>query len=290
MLKEIRRIAGCLRDAVRYGWRCCRGVHAAIGSGDILDSYVPSAPGHQNALDIFAGEWHSAMPEAAGALEAGPLRLFDDVRIRWAVDLIGGVKGRTVLELGPLEAGHTILLEELGAASVLAVEANRRAFLKCLVVKEVAGLQRSRFLLGDCAEHLRATGEQYDICLASGILYHMVNPAELIRLIAGHCRHAIIWTHYFDEDRVRANSAIAHKFTGPAPAEHEGFRHTLHRYEYKAAIQGLGFPGGSADHSQWMSRDDLLACMKHFGFTSLAVEYEQPDHPNGPALVVIGSR
>ena len=48
---------------------------------DILDSYITSAPSKQNALDIFKGEWASELPNKFGNLEAGQIRLFNDIRI-----------------------------------------------------------------------------------------------------------------------------------------------------------------------------------------------------------------
>ena len=88
---------------------------------EIPDYYVKSAPSVQNTLDIFPGEWASKLPGDLSLLNAGQSGLFEDARITWAVEQLGGVTGQTILELGPLEAGHTYMLEKLGAASITAV-------------------------------------------------------------------------------------------------------------------------------------------------------------------------
>ena len=75
--------------------------------------------------------------------------------MHWLVEQLGGVRDLSILELGPLEGGHTYWLEKMGAKSILALEANTRAFLKCLVVKEVYGLERAKFLCGDFMGFLR---------------------------------------------------------------------------------------------------------------------------------------
>ena len=62
--------------------------------------------------------------------------------------------GFRILELGPLEGAHTYQLEKLGAAEIVAIEANKEAFLKCLIIKELAQLERARFLLGDFVTYL----------------------------------------------------------------------------------------------------------------------------------------
>ncbi|WP_204313559.1 hypothetical protein, partial [Klebsiella michiganensis] len=66
-------------------------------------------------------------------VHAGEIRLYDDARIAWLVSSVGGLQGLDVLELGPLEASHTAMLLAAGAKSVLAIEANQLAFLRCLV-------------------------------------------------------------------------------------------------------------------------------------------------------------
>src|SRR5687768_5098242 len=130
-------------------------------SADILDSYVHSAPSPQNAADIFKGEWSSRLP--LDGVESGGAGLFDDERIKWGVEQIGGVEGKTVLDLGPLEGGHSAMFEWMGAAEVVAVEANTRAYLKCLVTKELLGLKRVSFLCGDFVEYLRERPRRFDL-------------------------------------------------------------------------------------------------------------------------------
>jgi hypothetical protein len=161
----------------------------------ILDQYTHAAPSPQAAIDIFKGEWTSQLP--LPDLNSGSLPVFEDPRIEWAVAQMGGVKGKTVLELGPLEGGHTYMLERLGAKSVVAVEANARAYLKCLIVKELLGLERAQFLYGDFLEYLRQTSPKFDVCIASGVLYHMREPIELNQATrpmrqAGLCLDALL--------------------------------------------------------------------------------------------------
>src|SRR5450631_2648286 len=89
--------------------------------------YVETLPTLQNAIDCLPG-WNSAFPERFG-VTAGPLHLYNDPRIHW-------------------EAGRTAYLDAAGA-EVDAVEANKLAFMRCLVAKEIYGLARAKFWLGD---------------------------------------------------------------------------------------------------------------------------------------------
>ncbi|MGH8631244.1 MAG: class I SAM-dependent methyltransferase [Burkholderiales bacterium] len=281
--QKFRRLTGAIARRVR-----------ASPSGarlNILEAYVRTAPTPQNALDIFRGEWSSKLPGPLEGLNAGPLGLFDDDRLKWFVSEIGGVDGKSVLELGPFEGGHTYMLEKMGAAEILAIEANSRAYLKCLIVKELLELRRARFLCGDFVEYLRQPGPNFDVCLASGVLYHMRNPAELIALLAKRCKRGLfMWTHYYDAAVIKANRTLAVKFAENRPAEHEGFRHTLFRYKYQKALAWAGFCGGSVPESAWMPREDILACLNHFGFTEVRISFDTPDHPNGPAFAIVATR
>lgn len=227
---------------------------------------------------------------ASTSLAAGTVPLFEDGRIAWAIDKFNGVQNKHIVELGPLEAGHTYMLEKQGAASITGIEANSRAYLKCLIVKEVMGLQKAHFLYGDCVEYLRTNSSKFDVCLASGILYHMANPVELISLLAKAANQVFIWTHYYDGDIIHRHPGLSPKFPAQVNTEYEGFKYTAYRQEYQAALDYAGFCGGSNAFSHWLSREDILSCLKYFGLTEIQVNFEQPDHINGPSFAIIASK
>src|ERR1700744_4908288 len=88
---------------------------------DLKAEYITSAPSPQNSLDIFKGEWASRFPPPFQELRAGEARLFEDERISWLGQVLGTISRMHVLECGPLEGGHTYMLEQLGASSILSV-------------------------------------------------------------------------------------------------------------------------------------------------------------------------
>ena len=248
------------------------------------------APRDQHALDLFKGEWSSRPPAARPELTAGETPLFDDPRIQWAHDrfiemgLPGGFTGRDVLELGPLEGGHTLLIDRLGAASVTAVEANSRAYLKCLIAKELFGMPRARFLLGDCDAYLRETDRTYDIAVACGILYHQTNPVEMLELLARRSRALFLWTVFYDPEFVAANPVPGAKFSEALKMDHAGYPHTVHRFNYGPSLDWKGFCGGGEIFSYWMEKSEIIGALQKFGFT----DFRSEQHPNvhGSALVL----
>jgi Protein of unknown function (DUF1698) len=256
----------------------------------ILDRYCLSLPSPQTALDIFAGEWSSKLPGEFEKYRAGPVLLFDDARIGLGMKEFGGVKGKHILELGPLEAGHTWMLERAGAASITAIEANTRAYLKCLIMKELLGMQRARFLCGDFLEYLTHDPPHYDLVLASGVLYHMQEPARLIDLMSRVADRLLIWTHYYDEQIIGAAPNVSEFFRGSIEADYQGFRHRLYRREYAQGLKDVGYCGGSTSYTHWMSRSDVLDCVSHFGFGNQTVLMDVPENPRGPSILFAARR
>jgi hypothetical protein len=253
--------------------------------------YVRESPSPQQTLDIFAGKWASRFPGPFAGLTAGPNLLFEDPKIEWAKKKFGeigvSIPGSTILELGPLEGGHTYMLSKEGAASVTAIEAHSEAYLKCLVAKEVLGMERVNFLLGDAVAFLRQISHTYDISIASGFLYHMADPVELIELLCKRSRAVYLWTVFWSEEFSQKNPG---KPSGSGPAttrDHKGFSHTLHRHSYGDGLNYGTFWGGPADHSNWMEKKDIQAAFAHFGFGRQICEEET--NPNGASLNLVAT-
>jgi hypothetical protein len=228
-------------------------------------------------------------------LRAGQAPLFSAEHVPWGVGVLGGVAAQQVLELGPLEGGHTYLLDRLGAAEVVAVEANTRAYLKCLVSKEVLGIASARFKCGDAVryleDHLAHGGAKFDFCLASGVLYHLVNPIAALDLMTRASDRLLLWTMYYDEEYMASREDLAVKFPKVTSLEYAGFKHNLHQQEYQQALNYQGFCGGSAATSSWLSRADIIAGIEHFGFEIVDIGFEEQDHKgNGPCICIAARR
>ena len=84
----------------------------------------------------------------------------NDERIRWLLEQLGNVEGEKILELGPLEGGHTYMLEHAGA-KVTSVEGNYGAFLRCLTVKNLLGLECSKFYAKELSTILKKKGPYF---------------------------------------------------------------------------------------------------------------------------------
>jgi SAM-dependent methyltransferase len=259
---------------------------------ETLEAYTTAPPSAQTQADLFPGEWTSAVPLPDGSTVGGPRAdLFADERIDWMLAEVGPLDGMRVLELGPLEGGHTYMLEQSGAADVVAVEAHQRAFLRCLVVKNLLDL-RARFELGDFVAYLHEHDDVWDLCVASGVLYHMADPLELLELLGRRARRVFLWTHYYDADVLSERTDVAARFsTGTTErSSRGGYTATLHRYEYGEGAQAPSFCGGSRPHTSWMTRGDILGALEHYGFGKVRFAFDDPQWPHGPAFALVAER
>ena len=258
---------------------------------NILDAYTIQAPSSQNILDIFADEWSSRLPADSKLVTApGHAALFEDARIDWAVATLGGLTGKTCLELGPLEAGHSYMMQKMGASKITAIEANSRAFLKCLCIKEIFGLDKVEFKHGDFRVFFEENNECYDTLIASGVLYHMLDPLQLIKLMSQVSNQLFIWTHYYDAAVINARPDLRPKFRTLQNVEKDGAHYQWIEQSYDGALSWNGFCGGSAPTSRWLTRESIINYLNACGYDRIDIAFEAQDHPNGPSFAVCAQR
>ncbi|MGH2904598.1 MAG: class I SAM-dependent methyltransferase [Solirubrobacteraceae bacterium] len=259
-----------------------------LSRGD-RDRFVAAAPSPQTAIEAVSTAWASRLP--LPGVSSGEAELFADPRVDWAIKALGGVNAAKCVELGPLEGGHSYMLEKAGAGSVTAVEANREAYLKCLIVKELLGMRRCLFLCGDVVEYLKATEEKFDVCWCMGILYHMVDPVQLIDLTSQRASQLYMWTHYYDAAKLAVSEHEGRAFANGTPSEatHKGYRHQLHRQDYGGTSGLRGFWGGTRPFSNWLTLEGLMGALEHFGWSEVRTQLDE-DHPHGPSVSLVAVR
>jgi hypothetical protein len=181
------------------------------------------------------------------------------------------------------------MLEEAGADGG-ANEGHSRAYQKCLGTQELLGMTRTKFLYGDFVAHLDASSDRYDVVLASGVLYHMREPLDLLDQLARVTDTVVLWTHYFDRERLDA-AGFGRQFAAPAvTVERSGQSFTHHPRHYLEALEWGGFCGGPAITANWLERDDLLRYLGDLGFDRIDIGFDDPDSQNGPSILLLAVR
>lgn len=238
----------------------------------------PATPGNMfSAITGWTVKFNCDGVSVGGALEG----LENDQRITWHMDAIGGVLGKRILELGPLEGHHTRSMIESGAREVVAIEGISDCFLRCLIVKEAFHLDRALFLFGDFCQYASETAEAFDAVLAAGVLYHQTNPAKLIHDLARITDAVMVWSHVAGESHpggtegsVTCGGMTYHGKLN----DYGGTRPTLE-----------GYCGGLQDTSFWLYPADMLKCFQDAGFARIT-EKESPSNDNGDSLLFVARK
>jgi hypothetical protein len=256
---------------------------------NVGSTYCSLLPSNQTLVDIFKDTWLSEFPDKYG-VNAGALKHFEDGRVLWANTILNGLAGLSILELGPFEAYNTWQFEQLGAKSVISVEANDINFLKCLIVKEMTGL-KARFCHGDMIRYLEHCSDKFDAVWASGVLYHQSEPMKLIELISNVTDVVFLHTHYY-EDEVISNDQSQSSFFLPAYDRTENVGDLSVRLHFRSYNQVKGgiFSGGTESYCYWMEKQDLFALLRYYGFNEIIVGVDHPGNPNGPAMFCLAKK
>jgi hypothetical protein len=252
-----------------------------------IDACVAHSPAPQSTIDILDG-WVSILPAELGANTGGFAPLFADDRASWAINRLGGVKEASVLELGPLEGGHTYMLDRAGAKNITAIEGNKRCYLKCLITKELLGMDSASLLLGNFVSWLEENRQRFDVIWATGVLYHMTEPLKLLRLLADRTDRIHIWTHFYPDDYWPDPLPLPLTSIEDREFEGEKVRHYLR--SYMGAESTPAYCGGVYSGSAWLRRSDILRELEKFGFSKIEIAFETPFTGNGPSFALVAKR
>lgn len=253
--------------------------------GNELDLYTTEEPSHNLAFTLFDGTWVSNIP----GFGFGSGSYFDDGRIKWLLDQSGGIAGKAVLELGPLEGAHTYMLSKAGAANILSVESNSKAFLKCLIVQNALKF-KAEFLYGDFRPMLAKRDKRFDLVLASGVLYHMTDPVSLLEDMSHVTDSMFIWTHYYDPEIAATSDKMGERLNpDPTVSEFRGKKIYTHRHSYLEDVESEKFIGGSAHYSEWMTRDSLINVLESLGMI-VTIGLDSAEKGAAPSILLHATR
>ena len=279
------------RDGLRAALSASLGELSQLSAHPVVFNAPCLSPASQhNAIDLFKGAWLRAPEESV--LSAWTSGYYDD-HVAWVANLMGGLAGKAVLDLGPWEGNEACAFEKLGAASVISIEHMPVNFLKCLIVKNIFNLHTT-FLLGDFLDYLEHTDKKFDLCWAAGVLYHMADPLRFLKLTARASDRLFLRFHYYDRYFLSRRPDLEPHFEPSLDrvVTFGGRQMTLHYHQYvgEQALKKAGaFGGGNEAFSFWMEYPDIRFALEHLGFTHIIDGSDNIDNPNGPARYLLAS-
>ena len=185
---------------------------------------------------------------------------------------LGDSLGRsTVVDLGCLEGAFSIELALRGARHVVGIEARRLSVDRCNLVRDFLRLSNVEFRCGDLHDELVRWPDGFDAVLASGILYHLPDPAGSLKAIRSSCRRfALIDTHVAVPDRPT-------HFCSAEVSEHRSggetySGRTFWEFDATATIdeqESYLWASYGNPQSFWPFEEDLVRMMRDAGFVDV---------------------
>jgi SAM-dependent methyltransferase len=201
----------------------------------------------------------------------------DDARTMLVAQCLGGsFEGRSIVDLGSNEGGFTLAFAQLGAARSVGIEARSLNVRRAELARSLLGLDpeqggTAELVLGDVKTELARLGE-FDVVFASGILYHVSDPADLLAAMRRACTLvAVIDTHVADPEVVTHGcSDLVTMQSDAAPPGSAGYR-GRHFAEYDAGAgererEELLWAAWNDAAAFWPLEDDLVRMLHDAGF------------------------
>jgi len=159
---------------------------------------VPAQPSPHGWWDLLPFTAHRIALAPGFETTVAGVPPVDDIRTQLVLDACGGsLDGRTIVDLGCLEGGFTLAFAQRGAARALGIEARELSVERCELAKALLGVdvEGAQFVVADIKDEL-VRHEPFDVVFATGILYHVADPAGFLRTMRSACRHvALVDTH-----------------------------------------------------------------------------------------------
>ena len=226
----------------------------------------------------FCGKW-VAKYDINGTSNNGDADLLHD----WGVTQLNSIfplQNKRVIEMGPQEAPHTIMLHNFGAKRIVALEGRLQNYIKCCVIKNLYELDNCKFYLEDLRKvDLKKFGS-FNVCVCSGILYHLPQPQELLAGIAQISPRILINTYYATNDFPRGKKVSRVELNG---RKYNGKTSDEGRFKFRDN------PGaGLQRRSFWFFKDDLITLLKDLGHTNVQVlrEWTGKASPTPPLAAI----
>ena len=184
--------------------------------------------------------------------------------LQTAADVCGRPLGELrVLDLACLEGGFAIEFARHGA-TVVGIEGRAANLAKAVFARDVLGLDRLTFELGDVRDLSAERHGMFDIVICAGILYHLDAPDvfAFVERIAEVCSRLAIVDTSLSLRPLESRDYKGRTYWGRSFPEHEA--------DMSAEKRAANLWGSLSDTSSfWITRASLLNLLRDAGFTSV---------------------
>lgn len=189
------------------------------------------------------------------------------------------IKGFSAIDLGSKEGYNSFDLRECGVDRIVGVEIREEFLGNARREANALGCSDIDFRQADVRVIDELGLGQFDLCLCSGLLYHMQNPFNLLKRMRNICRYLVIETHvapapwnlFRTGGKYRCHLELLQR---SVVLDGERFRGRLNVFP---AEQDMNRTSGSVvSHATfWLSLSSLLRALDLAGFDSEAVYFDR---------------
>jgi tetratricopeptide (TPR) repeat protein len=195
-------------------------------------------------------------------------KLGEDHRLKYLLYFMD-VRGQRVLELGPLEGHHSVVLAKMGVRELVALESRPENLAKCNMTKTRHHLANTTFLQHNILALYEGLEKPqfapgFDLVFCCGLLYHVPNPAKALTWCREQAPALFLGTHYYEPASPESYSKAAFR---PGTLQFAGKEYSgmLIDEEMTELLSGM------SKTSLWPSEKDLLRMIEDAGYKSIAV-------------------
>lgn len=215
----------------------------------------------QYSVDKFA----ELVPLYLGNEYFGPLDALND---------IFPLAGKTVIEFGPMECAQTAGLVNLGARSVVGIEARATSFIKSLIAGYCFGWKNVSLVMDDFHNADAHKYGRFDLAFAHGVYYHSFAPFLFFENLMSLSDNIFIGGYTTNANQaVKPRGSLVYTFE---TLEHEG-----ETYRVKRILIGNTFNSAINQFAYHFDRADLLRFFEHKGYDLTIIDDEPCDDPWG---------
>ena len=173
-----------------------------------------------------------------------------------------------ILELGALEGGHTIgLAQRPGVEQVLGIEGRAANLARAQVVREILQVGNIDFVQANLETIELAQFGRFDAIYCCGLLYHLPEPWRLTAQFRGIADGVFLWTHCSTEEAATSLT--------------DGYRGRRHKEGGPDEVLS-----GLSPDSFWPTFGSLCNMLTNSGFARIHLLQNDPNHPNGSAVII----
>jgi tetratricopeptide (TPR) repeat protein len=194
----------------------------------------------------------------------------DDERLKYILYFLD-VRGWRVLEIGPQEGHHSLILDKMGVRALVGVEARLENVNKCNLMKERHHLDNTIFVQQNL-EHLYEGREApkfagpFDLVFCCGVLYHLPNPAMCLEWFRTQAKTLFLATAYYEPKEPAMFPTGEYRYQ-PLTLRHRG--KTFYGMGFEEAVQHLG--SAMSPLSFWATDAQLLEMLADAGYATVSV-------------------